>query len=123
MRSQDEKKVRGLEAEVREIQESDKERFTIFLEKFGYQLLIQALSIVIAATLFYAATTNSLDTIKKDVTANAQEINIIKSEGSVPVKIIETKLDDLTKTIAEIKSLQLRFEDKIDDISTHIISN
>jgi hypothetical protein len=115
MRAKDEKEVRGLEAEINEIKTDDKGKFALFLEKFGYQLIIQALSIVIAGTLFYAATTNALENIKKDVNANAQEIATVKSEGSIPVKIMEEKLDNLIKSVQEIKAANIRIEDKIDD--------
>lgn len=116
MSKQDDKEVRGLEAEIKEIRDDSKGRFSLFLEKFGYQLIIQALSLVIAATLFYAATTNSIETIKKDVVVNAQEISQIKTEGSIPVKILETKLDNIIDCIKEIKVAQIRIEDKIDNL-------
>lgn len=109
--NKDDKKIRILEDEIREIQ--NKGRFALFLEKYGYQLLVQTLSIVIAATLFYAATTNSIEKIKENTIATAAALADINNNGTIPNKILKEKINSIVEDIQDIKATQIRICDKL----------
>ena len=116
MNTKEDAKVRELENEVREIRYESRGKFGLFVQKYGMQFLVQTLSTVIALTLGYATITNSITNINEKIKVFAQDLEYIKTQGSLPVQILQEQYKTIQRDITDIKASQLRFEEKLDNL-------
>lgn len=118
MNIQNETKIRENDADTRRIQLENRGRVGTAFDEYIKPFLFPTITLTMAIIGSYYYLFYTMVGIQKDHVAMAQELQLVKSEGSVPTKVLETEFMNLSSDIKDIKTSQLRFEDKLDNFSS-----